>query len=127
MLRAILADPHRQALWALKILLQVEPGLVLVGEAVDAEGLFTLAEEAAADLVVVDKKLLGCQIKDVVSNLHTLKPRPIVIVMSADFEDSRMVLSAGADAFVSKTDQPALLLETLRHYNGQAKNRSLLE
>lgn len=127
MLRVVLADPHRQALWALRILLQEEPGLELIGEAVDAEGLVTLAEEGTADLVVMDRKLPGSHLNELISILHALRPRPTVIIMSANFEDRRMVLQAGADAFVSKADQPHCLLESLRHYKGQAKNHSLLE
>jgi DNA-binding NarL/FixJ family response regulator len=41
---------------------------------------------------------------------------PFVIVMSSDFETSRSVLKAGADAFVSKVDEPNWLLEKLHPY-----------
>lgn len=124
LVRVVLADHHRQALRALRILLQEEPDLELVGEAADAQGLLTIAEQATADLIMVDRKLPGGHTKDLISRLHALKPRPIVIVMSSDFEDSRMMLQAGADAFVSKAEQPEWLLESLRHYTGHIGNSS---
>lgn len=121
-MRIILADHHPHALWALKTMLQEESELEIVGEVVDAERLFMLVENATADLVLVDRKLPGCHIKDLISDLHALEPRPIVIVMSSNPEDSRLMLKAGADAFVSKGDQPDWLLETLHQYQKRTKN-----
>lgn len=121
-MRIILADHHRQALWALKTTLQEESELEIVGEVMDSERLLMLAENAAADLVLVDRKLPGDPIKDLISRLQTLEPRPIIIVMSSNPEDSRLMLKAGADAFVSKGDQPDWLLEALRQYAKRIKN-----
>jgi DNA-binding NarL/FixJ family response regulator len=123
-MRIILADHHQHALWALKTTLQEEPDLEIVGEAVDSEGLLRLAEKAAVDLVLVDRKLPGDPIEDLISRLQTLEPKPIIIVMSSNIEDSRKMLKAGADAFVSKGDQPDWLLETLRQYAKRTKNPS---
>lgn len=123
-MRIILADHHRHALWALKTTLQEEPDLEIVGEEVDSEGLLRLAEKAAVDLILVDRKLPGDPIEDLISCLKTLEPKPIIIVMSSNVEDSRKMLKAGADAFVSKGDQPDWLLETLRQYAKRIKNPS---
>ena len=115
-MRIILADHHAQSLWALKTMLEEEPEFDLVGEAVDAEGLLTLVEEHNIDLVLVDRELPGYPIEDLIAGLRALDPAPFVIVMSSEFEYSRMLLKAGADAFVSKGDQPEWLLETLRRF-----------
>jgi DNA-binding NarL/FixJ family response regulator len=120
-MRIILADPHSQALWALKTNLQEEPGIEVVGEAVDAKRLLNLAEEHSVDLILVDSGLPGNPIGDLIATLHALKPKPIVIVMSSRSEDGRMALMAGADAFVSKGDQPEWLLNTLRQHAKQMK------
>jgi len=103
-------------------MLQEEPGMEMVGEAEDVEGLLSLVAGAAADLVMLDRKLLGHHARELISKLHALRPRPIAIVMSCNGEDSRIILQAGADAFVSKGDQPDWLLETLRHYTKHAKD-----
>ena len=115
-MRIILADHNVQALWALMVMLEEEPEFDLIGEAADSESLLTLAEEQTVDLILVDRELPGAYIEDLIASLHTLKPRPLVIAMSSDSEHSRMLLRAGADAFVSKGDQPEWLLRILRRY-----------
>jgi two-component system nitrate/nitrite response regulator NarL len=115
-MRIVVADHHRQALWALRTMLEEESELEIVGEATGTEGLAILAKNTAADLILLDRKLPGCHIKELISDLHALEPRPIVIVVSSNLEDSRMMLKAGADAFVSKGDQPDWLPQNLRQY-----------
>ena len=120
-MRIILADHHAQSLWALKTILEEEPEFDLIGEVADAEGLLTSVEEHTVDLVLVDRELPGHPIEDLIASLHALEPRPFVIVMSSEFEYSRMLLKAGADAFVSKGDDPNWLLNTLHRYARRTK------
>ena len=120
-MRIILADHHTPALWALKTMLEEEPEFDPVGEALDAESLLMLAQKHTADLILVDRELPGGHIKDLIASLHALDPRPVVVVMSGASQYSRMALNAGADAFVSKGDEPDLLLETLHQYAERAK------
>ena len=120
-MRIILADHHAQPRWALTTLIEEEPDFDLTGEAVNVLDLLTLAEKQTPDLVLVDRELPGDSIENVIASLHALEPIPIVIVMSSEFEFSSVVLKAGADAFVSKGDQPDWLLEKLHKYTRQVK------
>ena len=120
-MRIILADHHAQPCWALKTLLNEQPEFEIIGEAVDAEGLLKLAELHLPDLVLADSELPGLYIEDLISRLHALEPAPIVVIMSSEFENSRKLLKAGADAFVSKGDEPAWLLETLQKFEIRSK------
>jgi len=115
-MRIILGDPNPNALWALFMVLQEEPDFEIVGQAVDAEGLNEVAVNAAVDLVLMDRKLGGVQIEPLIRKLHGLDPRPLVVVMSSEFEDGRLMLKAGADAFVSKGEGADWLLNVLRNY-----------
>ena len=121
-MRIILADHHAQSLWALKTILKEQPEFDLVGVAEDAHSLLALAEKHTADLFLVDRKLPGSSIEDQITSLHTLVPRPVVIVMSSESENSRMMLKAGADAFVSKGDEPSWLLQTLLKFEKRMRN-----
>ncbi|MFC2055752.1 response regulator [Chloroflexota bacterium] len=121
-MRIILADHHAQSLWALKTALEEQPEFDLVGMVEDAQSLFMLVEKYTVDLFLVDRELPGTSIEDLIANLHTLNPRPFVIVMSSTVEYSRMMLKAGADAFVSKGDQPGWLLETLLNFEKRIRN-----
>jgi DNA-binding NarL/FixJ family response regulator len=116
MIHILLADHHANALWALKTLIQEEPGLEVVGEADDGQSLIDLSSALYPDLILIDKDLPGNPIENLIAALHLLKPRPTVIVMSSDPEYGRMMLRAGADAFVSKGDQVDWLLQILRNY-----------
>ena len=115
-MRIILADHHPQALWALKTSLQEKSKFEVTGEAKDAPDLLALVVENPPDLVLIDWQLPGKPIEDLITELHKCKSRPAVIVMGSQPEFGRMLLKAGADAFVSKGDQPDWLLETLQKF-----------
>jgi len=121
-MRIILADPNQKSLWALKTLLDEEPGMEVVGDAEHARQLQTIAETCSADLVLLDKKLPGAEIGALITDLHILVPRPVVVVMSSDTEDGRFMLKAGADAFLSKGERPDWLLTVLRQYAQRMQN-----
>ncbi len=123
-MRVVLADHNPNALWALKIILDEEPDIEVAGEATDAQQVQTVAKRAGAELLLLDKQLPGLPIERLIASLHALVPQPIVVVMSKNHEDSRLMLRAGADAFVSKGDPPDWLLVTLRQYAGQIKGTS---
>ena len=120
-MRIILADHHEETLWALKTMLQEQPEFDLLGEAEDAAGLLKLSNNLNPDLVLVDCRLPGISIEDLISNLGALNPKPLVVAMSSELEYSRLALKAGADAFVSKGDHPEWLLKTLQNFENRIK------
>lgn len=115
-MRIILADHHVKPRWALQTLLQEQPQFNLVGVAEDEQSLLALVEKTPADLILVDRQLPESSIDDLIASFHALIPKPLVIVMSSEAEYSRMMLKAGADAFVSKSDEPDWLLGTLNRF-----------
>ena len=121
-MRIILADPNQKTLWALKTLIDEEPGMEVIGEAVNAQQLQAVAEKSSADLVLLDKKLPGAEIEQQISELRNLQPRPVVVGMSSNNDDSRFMLKAGADAFLSKGERPDWLLAVLRQYASRSES-----
>ncbi len=121
-MRIILADHHPQALSALKTMLQEKTKLEVVGEAIDAISLLALAVENFPDLVLTDWEMPGRSIEYLITELHSIHPKPVVVVMGSRPEYGRMLLKAGADSFVSKSDQPDWLLETLQKYESRIIN-----
>lgn len=115
-MRIILADHHEKPRWALSAFLEEQPEFQLVGVSADAQELLVTINEHEADLVLMDRELPGSPFRDLITRLHALQPRPIVIVMSTEIEYSQVSLKAGADAFVSKGDHPEWLLEKLHQY-----------
>jgi len=121
-MRIVLADHHKLALWALQTGLEAQPEFELIGVMEDAQSLLSFAENYRAELFLVDRKLPGSSIEELIDRLHALNPRPYVIIMSSEFEYSSMMLKAGADAFMSKGDRPDWLLETLCKFEKRIRN-----
>jgi DNA-binding NarL/FixJ family response regulator len=120
-MRIILADHHVQPCWAIRKSLEQQPDIEIIGEAADAQSLLALAEAEHPDLVLVDGDLPGMFINELITRLHANEPSPIVVAMSSEFENSRKLLKAGADAFVSKADEPEWLLETLKRFENRTR------
>jgi DNA-binding NarL/FixJ family response regulator len=127
MMNILLADYNISARWALRTMLEEEPGIESIVEAVDVESLFELSEKLHPDLILIDRELPSRPIEDVIADLHLLDAKIIVIVMSIDPGYERMLLKAGADAYVSKVEQPDWLLRSLRKYTlEKQKNDSVI-
>ncbi len=120
-MRIILADHHVQPCWAIRKSLEQQPEFEIIDEASDAQSLLLLAEEKLPDLVLVDGELPGLFIEDLIARLHQIEPPPIIVAISSETENSRKLLKAGADAFVSKGDEPEWLLETLKRFEYKTK------
>jgi DNA-binding NarL/FixJ family response regulator len=119
----ILADPHPKSLWGLKTILQETPELEVIGEAIDADSLLALVTIRAPDLILLDMELPGKVMEDLIADLHAFPSRPVLVGMSTKPENGRMMLKAGADAFVSKSDQPDWLLETLQKFEQRLRKK----
>jgi DNA-binding NarL/FixJ family response regulator len=115
-MRVIIADHHPQARWALVALLREQPGYAVIGEAAASDSLLKLAVKQPADMILVDYELPGLALADLIDQIHSLDQPPKVIVMSSDSEHARIALNAGADAFVSKGNQPKWLLSALQRF-----------
>jgi DNA-binding NarL/FixJ family response regulator len=125
-MRIMIADHHPQALWALKSMLQEKTEFEIIGEAINADSLLSLASACPPDLALIDRELPGRSIQNLINELHAIFPSPIVVLMSSDPEYGGMLLKAGADAFVSKGDHPEWLLESLGKFEERSKqNKSL--
>jgi DNA-binding NarL/FixJ family response regulator len=120
-MRIILADHHAQSRWQVKTRLDEVPGLDLVGEAENAQDLLLLVENRPVDLVLIDSDLPGQSMGEVIRCLHSLRPRLVVVVMGSKPESLYKLLKDGANAIVSKGDQPDWLLETLRKFEKAPK------
>jgi DNA-binding NarL/FixJ family response regulator len=112
-MRVFLADNQPRVRFALRKLLEQQPGLEVLGEAVDAEDLLTQTQKDCPDLVLLDWGLPGLAALDLLSALRGPCPDLVVIVLSGRVLARKAALAAGADAFVSKGDPPERLLAAI--------------
>jgi len=113
-MRLLLADDQPKVRSALRLLLEQEPDLCVMGEATGTEDLIAQMAESCPDMVLLDWELSGQQPADLLKALHKCCPRLLVIVLSGRPEMRQAALAAGAHAFVSKGDPPEQLLAALR-------------
>jgi DNA-binding NarL/FixJ family response regulator len=109
----MLADDQPMVRFALRVLLERQPGVKVVGEAVDAEGLLAQLPVLNPHLVLLDWELPGLEDVSLLVALREDCPDLWVIALSGRPEARRNALATGVNAFVSKTDPPERLLATI--------------
>ncbi len=118
MMRVLVADDQAWLRSAMRLLLEQDPELEIVGEAVEAKTLVSKAAQLHPHLVLLDWELPGLKGtgagQELLSELHGVCPGLWVIVMSGRPEAGQRARDAGADYFVSKADPPEVLLAALR-------------
>jgi DNA-binding NarL/FixJ family response regulator len=114
MMRIFLADDEARVRSALRLLLEQQPDLVVVGEAEAGAALLPEVGATQPDLLLVDWELPGPPVSSLVDALKELAPALIVVALSGRPESRRAAAQAGADGFVSKVDPPEKILGTLR-------------
>jgi DNA-binding NarL/FixJ family response regulator len=111
--RVLLVDDQAKVRSALRLLLEQEPDLKVVGETAGVTHLTAQIAELHPDLILLDWELRHTPHNGLMSALRSLFPDVKVVALSARPEARRAALEAGADAFVSKVDGPKALLTTL--------------
>lgn len=112
--RVLLADDEPMLCSALRLRLEQEPGLTVVGEAAAASSARQQATVLQPDLLLLDWELPGTTGAALVEKLRAAAPGMHIIALSSHPEARPAALGAGADAFVSKGDPPDHLLAAIR-------------
>jgi DNA-binding NarL/FixJ family response regulator len=121
-MRVIIADDEPKVRSALRLLLEQEPELAVVGEAGARGTVLALAGKALPDLVLVDWELPGGSAESLLAGLRRLNPRMLVLVMSGRPEVRKAALAAGANCFVCKGDPPETVLKAILKIRGKASH-----
>ena len=126
MMRVLLADDRPKTRFALRLLLERQPGIQVVGEAADAEELLVQAKATFPDVVLLDWELPNLAANgSLLSALRGVCPHLWLIALSGRPEMRLTALAAGADAFVSKADPPERLLAAVRVAGGDDASNDL--
>lgn len=112
-MRILLADNQSKVRYALRVLLERQADIHVVGEAVDAGELLEMAEADRPDVVLLAWELPGMPADQLLATLRGMCPDLIVIALSGRLEARRAALCAEADGFVSKGEPPERLLHTI--------------
>lgn len=118
-MRVMLADDQAKVRFALRVLLQQQPDTEVVAEAVDAQDLLEEVGSVRPDLVLLDGELPGATLDALLAAMHACCAQTRVIVLSGRPEAHARSRMAGADAFVSKSHPPEILLMAINQVCGR--------
>jgi DNA-binding NarL/FixJ family response regulator len=114
-MRVIVADDQAEVRSAVILLLAEKNGLEGIGEARDGESLLKTVKDLRPDLVLLDWELGEAKAGAAMNDLRLLNPHLAVIVLSTHPQVARPALTAGARAFVCKSDPPESLLKAIQN------------
>ncbi|THA49287.1 response regulator transcription factor [Streptomyces sp. A1136] len=116
-LRVVLADDERMVRTALRVILEAEPDLDVVGEATDGAEAVSLVRALAPDVVLMDVRMPGIDgIRATEQILATMAEPPRIVVVTTFENDSYVygALRAGAAGFLLKRADPDELIGAVR-------------
>ena len=113
-MRVLLADDHAKVRQALRMFLEEEPGMSIVGEVAAAVPLVDQVRALRPDIILLEWALQGQSGNTLLRALRALDPAIRVIVLSSRPEYEQAALAAGANDFVGKANGPEQLLAVLR-------------
>jgi len=116
--RIVIADGQASTRVALRLLLQEEPGLEIVGEAADDREALTLLAHTWPDILILDWELPSQPQARLVPSLRALDHSMRIIALSGRPESEAAARDAGVDNFVSKGQPPQALVAAIRDLAG---------
>ncbi len=120
-MRIVIAESRPEIRSALRLIIEHQPELFVVGEAIDAHSLAAKVQADQPDLVLLEWEITeACAVcptgergGELLLKLRALCPGLKVIALSGQPRARKEALSAGSDAFVSKGDPPEYLIAAL--------------
>ena len=112
-MKILIADDNPEVRSALRLLLEHDIFQATVLEVSDTSSLFVCLKEYCPNVVFLDWELPGFQGDDNYIRLRSRCPRTKVIALSSKFEARQEAVTAGVDAFISKSESPEKILSTL--------------
>lgn len=117
-IRVLLADDQAMIRGGLRLILEDQPDISVVGEAADGGEAIRLARRLRPDVSLVDIRMPGSdgiEVTRAVAGTGVTDPLRVVIVTTFDLDEYVYgALRAGAVGFVLKGASPALLVEAVR-------------
>jgi DNA-binding NarL/FixJ family response regulator len=115
-LRILVADDHAVVRQGLKLLINSQPDMTVVGEAADGAAVLQQAAAVEPDIVVMDLSMPG--MNGLVATRALKKARPSVEIVALTRHDDETflqeVLRAGASGYILKQSNPVEFLQAIR-------------
>jgi DNA-binding NarL/FixJ family response regulator len=115
-IRVLIADDQAVVRGGLRMILEAQHDIEVVGEAADGREVIALARELAPDIVLMDIRMPQLDGIEATRRLVVRDPRPRIVVLTTFGSDEYVyeALRAGAAGFLVKTDSPQQLVDGVR-------------
>ena len=115
-IRILLADDHAVLRAGLRVLLNSEPDITVVGEAGDGAETLSVIAQCQPDIVVLDLMMPNVKGLDIIEQITKTYPqtRVLVLTMHADTQYIRHVVKAGGAGYVLKSSADTELIKAIR-------------
>ena len=115
-IRVILVDDEARVRKGVRLLLELEPDIEVVGEAADGRTAIEVAHTARPHVAVLDIEMPGQDGIAVAAAMRRSLPGTAVVILSLHDDDRTRAraLESGAAAFVCKTASDGVLVESIR-------------
>jgi DNA-binding NarL/FixJ family response regulator len=115
-IRVLIADDHPMVRQGLRVFLELEPDLEVVGEAADGVEAAALTAELLPDVVLLDLVMPGVDGLAALEMLaeQGLAERALVVTSFGEYRSALPALRAGARGYISKDVDPAALATAVR-------------
>jgi DNA-binding NarL/FixJ family response regulator len=115
-IRLLLADDHAVVRSGLRLLLESQPDMVIIGEAENGEDAIRRTKELGPDVVLMDIEMPGMNGIEAARQIKAQSPRTAVLALTM-YEDDQYffeMLRAGASGYVPKRAAPDELASAIR-------------
>jgi two-component system, NarL family, response regulator LiaR len=115
-IRILIADDHAIVREGLRYLILTEPGMTLVGEAVDGEQAVQLYQALRPDVALLDLMMPKKDGITAIAEIRQVDPEARLLVLTSFADDEQIfpAITAGALGYLLKDSQPAELLRAIR-------------
>ena len=115
-LRILIADDHATVRQGLKLLIDSQPDMGVVGEAADGNSVLEQAEALKPDIIVMDISMPGMNGLVATRSLKGSQPQVSIVALTRHDDDRYLdeLLRAGASGYVLKQSPPIEFLQAIR-------------
>ena len=111
-IRILIADDHTVVRHGLRLMLELKPGIEVIGEAATGDEAIALADRLRPDVILMDLEMPGKSGLEAITQIHPRHPEIRILVLTS-FVDSEKIASAiknGAAGYLHKDSSPSELI-----------------
>jgi DNA-binding NarL/FixJ family response regulator len=114
--RVVLADDHATVRHGLRLMIDAEPDMTVVGEASDGQEVIREVADLKPDVIVMDISMPGMNGLAATRALKKMHPQAVIVTLTRHADESYLheLLRAGVSGYVLKRSAPTELLHAIR-------------